>query len=47
MGILMYREAVFILQGHDDVIKWKYFSVLLALYAGNSPVTGKFPLKGQ
>ena len=28
---------------HDDVIKWKHFSALLALYAGNSPVTGEFP----
>ena len=28
---------------HDYVIKWKLFSALLALCAGNSPVTGKFP----
>ena len=28
--------------GHDGVIKWKYFA-LLALCAGNSPVTGEFP----
>ena len=28
---------------HDDVIKWKLFSALLALCAGNSPVTGEFP----
>ena len=28
---------------HDDVIKWKFFSALLALCAGNSPVTGEFP----
>ena len=27
---------------HDDVIKWKHFP-LLALCAGNSPVTGEFP----
>ena len=27
---------------HDDVIKWKLFP-LLALCAGNSPVTGEFP----
>ena len=27
---------------HDDIIKWKYFSALLALCAGNSPVTGEF-----
>ena len=25
---------------HDDVIKWKHFSALLALFTGNSPVTG-------
>ena len=29
--------------GHDDVIKWKHFSALLALCAGNSPVTSEFP----
>ena len=28
---------------HDDVIKWKHFSALLALCAGNSPVTGELP----
>ena len=28
---------------HDDVIRWKYSSALLALCAGNSPVTGEFP----
>ena len=28
---------------HDDVIKWKYFSALLAICAGNSPVPGEFP----
>ena len=29
---------------HDDVIKWKHqSSALLALCAGNSPVTGEFP----
>ena len=27
---------------HDDVIKWKTFSALLALCAVNSPVTGEF-----
>ena len=26
-----------------SVIKWKTFSVLLAIYAGNSPVPGEFP----
>ena len=30
-------------QWHDDVIKWKLFSALLALRAGNSPVTGEYP----
>ena len=28
---------------HDDVIKWKHFFSLLALCAGNFPVTGEFP----
>ena len=28
---------------HDDVIKWKLFSALLAFCAGNSPVYGEFP----
>ena len=28
---------------HDDVIKWKTFYALLAICAGNSPVTGEFP----
>ena len=28
---------------HDDVIKWKHFSALLALCAGNSPVCSEFP----
>ena len=28
---------------HDDVIEWKHFFALLALCAGNSPVTGEFP----
>ena len=32
---------------HDDVIKWKAFSALLALGTGNSPVTGEFPAQGQ
>ena len=27
---------------HYDVIKWKHFSALLVLCAGNSPVTGEF-----
>ena len=27
---------------HDDVIKWKPFSALLAVCAGISPVTGEF-----
>ena len=28
---------------HEDVIKWKHFSALLAICAGNPPVTGEFP----
>ena len=28
---------------HDEVIKWKHFPRLLAICAGNSPVTGEFP----
>ena len=28
---------------HDDVIKWKHFSTLLAICAGNLPVPGEFP----
>ena len=37
---------------HGDVSWWRHpiletFSALLALYAGNSPVTGEFPHKGQ
>ena len=28
---------------HNDVIKMETFSALLAIYAGNSPVTGEFP----
>ena len=31
------------IQCHDDVIKWRLFSALLAFCAGNSPVTGEFP----
>ena len=30
---------------HDDVIKWKHFSALLAICAGNSPVSGEFPAR--
>ena len=30
---------------YDDIIKWKYFSALLALCAGNSLVTCEFPSK--
>ena len=32
---------------HDDVIKWKHFSALLAICAGNSPVPVNSPHKGQ
>ena len=31
--------------GRDVVIKWKQFSALLAICAGNSPVTGEFPIQ--
>ena len=30
---------------HDDVIKWKHFSALLAICAGNSPIPGEFSTK--
>ena len=30
---------------HEGVIKYKYFSALLALSARNSPITGEFPLQ--
>ena len=32
-----------IIYQHDDVIKWKLFSALLATCAGNSPIPGEFP----
>ena len=32
---------------HDDVIKWKKKSALVAFCARNAPVTGEFPHKGQ
>ena len=35
--------AIVVFEYHDDVIKWKTFSALLAICAGNSPVTGEFP----
>ena len=38
-GTSLYRFQLF----HDDVIKWKQFSALLAISAGNSPVTGEIP----
>ena len=28
---------------HDDIIKWKYFSALLAICVENSPVPNEFP----
>ena len=37
---------MYIWHKHDDVIKMQTFSPLLALCAGNSPVTGEFPAKG-
>ena len=31
-------------KNHDDVVQWKHwFSALLAICAGNSPVSGEFP----
>ena len=32
---------------HDDVIKMETFSALLAILAGNSPVTGELPAKAN
>ena len=32
---------------HDDVIKWKHFSALLVICAGNSQVPGEFPTKAS
>ena len=31
---------------HDDIIKWKFFFMLLSLHGGNSLVTGVFPSQG-
>ena len=42
-GLSVYLAASSGMAGQDDVIKWKHFSALLALCAGNSPVTCKFP----
>ena len=41
------NSCSYITPDHDDVIKWKRFSALLALCAGKSPVTVEFPTKGQ
>ena len=41
------QEPEHYLLSHDDVIKWKKTSALLALCAGNSPVTGVFLFTGQ
>ena len=38
-----YKYSQVYVSSYDDVIKWKYFPVLLAFCAGNSPVTGEFP----
>ena len=43
----IFREVFRTLLTHDYVTKWKHFSALLAICAGNSPVTGESPLKGQ
>ena len=38
-GVAHPKQAHF----HDDIIKWKHFSKLLAICVGNSPVSGEFP----
>ena len=38
-----HRDPLALLILHDDVIKWKPFSVLLALWEGYPPVTAGFP----
>ena len=40
------RRDAFIPVRYDGVIKMETFSALLALCAGNSPVTGEFPTQG-
>ena len=42
--ILLYKVIMWC-PSHGDVIKWKHFSALLALCAGNSPVPGEFPIR--
>ena len=42
VAVLCRRVAI-----HDDVIKWKQISALLALCEGHPPVTGGFPYNGQ
>ena len=43
----IYLIMIHIAVWHDDVIKWKHFSALLAFCAGNSPVPVNSPHKGQ
>ena len=40
---LISKTSVFFFCGPDDVIKMETFSVLMAICADNSPVTGEFP----
>ena len=40
---MLSQEPLLTERFHDDVIKWNYFSALLAICAGYSPVTGEFP----
>ena len=39
----VHDSTLIITVAHDDVIKYTLFSALLAICAGNSPVTGEFP----
>ena len=38
-----YEIQIYIPSNHDDVIKMEIFSALLAICAGNSPVSSEFP----
>ena len=42
---LLLEEWLLYSYQYDDVVKWKLFSALLAICAGNSLVTGEFPTK--
>ena len=43
VGTILYFIMLGYISGHDDVIKWKKRSALLALCERNPPVTGGFP----